>query len=406
MPANATYKNILSLSLTEILARGISFFLNIYFARVFSLSTYGEYGFAATTINFFILFSNFGLDTYMIARYSSNISLFRLEVSKILNIKILLSIISITLLFAFSFTLENSAKLLLLTYGLLILSNILNMNWYFQAVEKMKYILFFKSIESLLFAVLTFSLIQINKSVFSIPISLFIAQLLVYIFAWKFIKLQTKISFEFDFHIIKNILPIGLSSFLIMIYYHIDIIILQYFRGEIEVAVYNASVKIFLFAIAPLSIILNIYFPKFSKVYAKEKQNIVKLYYEYGLFLIITALVIFLILYFYSYTIIMRVYGVSFVNSIYSLRILSFNVLLVGINIMLGNPLIAFGKNKYYLIAISTGAISNLILNIIFIPSFGFIGASYITVISEMFVFLSFIIIHYKLLKANIYAAK
>jgi len=61
--------------------------------------------------------------------------------------------------------------------------------------------------------------------------------------------------------------------------------------------------------------------------------------------------------------------------------------LVISMNIFFGNPLIAWGKQKQYSIAIAIGAAANIILNILWIPKYTYIGASMATLLSETAVF-------------------
>ncbi len=64
------------------------------------------------------------------------------------------------------------------------------------------------------------------------------------------------------------------------------------------------------------------------------------------------------------------------------------NTIVVSVNIFLGNPMMAWGKQKEYAIAISFGAITNIILNFILIPKYSYIGAAFATLLSEVAVFI------------------
>jgi O-antigen/teichoic acid export membrane protein len=61
--------------------------------------------------------------------------------------------------------------------------------------------------------------------------------------------------------------------------------------------------------------------------------------------------------------------------------------LVISVNIFFGNPLIAWGKQKEYSIAIAFGAVTNIILNILLIPKYSYIGASLATLMAEVAVF-------------------
>jgi O-antigen/teichoic acid export membrane protein len=85
--------------------------------------------------------------------------------------------------------------------------------------------------------------------------------------------------------------------------------------------------------------------------------------------------------------IILLVFGGKYLASAVPLSILAMNVIVVSINVFLGNPMIAWGKQKEYAIAISFGALTNIILNFILIPRYSYIGAAFATLLSEVAVF-------------------
>jgi O-antigen/teichoic acid export membrane protein len=78
------------------------------------------------------------------------------------------------------------------------------------------------------------------------------------------------------------------------------------------------------------------------------------------------------------------------------LSILAMNIFLVGINILFGNPLTLWDKQKVYTLAVAGGAASNIILNVLLIPKYSYIGAAFATLLSEIVVFLGVVTIFYK----------
>ena len=79
--------------------------------------------------------------------------------------------------------------------------------------------------------------------------------------------------------------------------------------------------------------------------------------------------------------------GNSFIKTGILVQILSITILLMTIsNVLRTQFLIPHGKDKEYIIAIIIGAIINVILNLIFIPKFGSLGACIGTVCAEFLV--------------------
>jgi O-antigen/teichoic acid export membrane protein len=167
---------------------------------------------------------------------------------------------------------------------------------------------------------------------------------------------------------------------------------LGYYKGNSEVGIYNAAYKIFLVFIVPFQLILTAFFPKLSRNKPSKLNNFKSLFYTYSLSLFISSLIIFFVLFYFSNDIIHIVFGLKYAEAYKPLSILSLNVLVIGINIVFGNPLIAWGQQKKYIIPIGIGAITNIILNIILIPKYSYNGAAIATLFSEVAVFIGIII--------------
>ncbi len=105
------------------------------------------------------------------------------------------------------------------------------------------------------------------------------------------------------------------------------------------------------------------------------------------MFLFFSGLISATVLFLFRDLLIQFVFGEGYNDAALPLSILAMNALVISINIFFGNPLIAWGKQKEYSIAIMLGAIANIILNIVFIPSYSYNGAAFATLLSEAVVF-------------------
>jgi len=100
--------------------------------------------------------------------------------------------------------------------------------------------------------------------------------------------------------------------------------------------------------------------------------------------------------------IIIFLFGESFIPSIFPLRILLVGTVLFGIVKSIGGTLPAIGRPDLSLKITTTGAIANVVLNILFIPHLGIAGAATATVTS--LIIISILLIYYisKLTKASL----
>jgi len=86
--------------------------------------------------------------------------------------------------------------------------------------------------------------------------------------------------------------------------------------------------------------------------------------------------------------IILLMYGPGFTNSIIALQILSFDILLIFMYTTLGTFLISIDKQNQMAISAFVTALVNVIINIILIPYFSYVGAAVTTVICETVLFI------------------
>lgn len=392
--SNQIIKNLVSLTGAEVISKIIGLITAAYLGRVLKPEGFGILGFATAFVSYFLLMVNFGLDTYGTREVAKDNSL----IAKLVN-----NILPMRLLFAFAwfiiFTIvvvlidkSYTIKVVLLISAINLFTTAISINWIFMGIEKM-WIISIRQILTNLFTligIILFVRYENNLIIAAVVTTLSgIINSLWLLFIYK--KMYNKISFEFDLTFWKYIfyesLPLVFSSFMVAIYYNFDIVMLGYIKSERDVGIYSAAYKIILVGIVPFSLILNSFFPSLSKIGlidSKEFWNTLK---NYSLFMFTTGITIAAMLFFNSDLIIKIIFGSKYALASIPLSILTMNLLIVGVNIFFGNPLIAWGKQKQYSIAIALGAITNIILNIILIPKYSYIGAAYATLMSEVAVF-------------------
>lgn len=381
-------KNISILSIGELISRGINFLSFAYLARVITVSDFGLIGFGTALINFLLNFVNFGMDRICLRDLSHKRILTPNFLLNIAIIRIILSSISF-LLYLMILFLDSKTNLPIILLGLTIFSSGLSLNYLARAIEQFKIIVINQIFTSVLTMILYYTLV---KSKFDFLIAIYIIVFasilnnLIYLYNFKIYLFRLKNSFSLPFikKLIVDSFPLFISSLMVAIYYFADTIMLGFIRTEYEVGIYSASNKVFLLLIIPFNIIVSVFLPKIAKNIKLVDRNF--LYYYVlmiliGVFLGITT-------YLFAPEIIIFVFGNSFLSSVLPLKILALNTILVGINMSIGDPLTVWGKQKQYLIAVSIGAFTNIILNLIFIPKFSYNGAAFTTLLSELSVFI------------------
>ena len=382
------FKNIVILSCGELISRGINFLSFAYLARVISISDFGLIGFGTAFINFLLNFVNFGMDRICLRDLSQRRILTPNFLLNIAIIRIILSSISF-LLYLMILILDSKTNLPIILLGLTIFSSGLSLNYLARAIEQFKIIVINQIFTSVLIMILYYTLV---KSKFDFLIAIYIIVFasilnnLIYLYNFKIYLFKIKNSFSplFIKKIIVDSFPLFISSLMVAIYYFADTIMLGFIKTEYEVGIYSASNKVFLLLIIPFNIIVSIFLPKIAKNIKLVDSN----FLYYYIFMIFIGVFLGIIVYLYASEIIVLIFGNSFLSSVLPLKILALNTIIVGVNMTLGEPITVWGKQKQYLIAVSMGAFTNIILNLIFIPKFSYNGAAFTTLLSELSVFI------------------
>lgn len=213
-----------------------------------------------------------------------------------------------------------------------------------------------------------------------------------------FLLVRSKFSLGFGFNpeiareIVLEALPVGVLLLVFSVYNRVDIIILEYFHGVGDVAVYNLAYKVHENLILGAAFIMNALFPIISKNFADNKEGVRSIYQKAFGILSILGLFIALVFFILAPIVVNILTGHQageFSESILVLRILLLATFMSYLNHLTGFSLIAAGRQKLSLL-VGVGALFvNLMLNFLFIPRYSFLAAAVVTGITEFFVLIA-----------------
>lgn len=385
-------KNTFALFIMQIVASILSFLLGIFIARNLGDIGLGKYSFAYTFVFFFAIFLDLGYNMLLIRdvsrdkskvnKYVSNLLSFRLISSLIVFLFIILIINlmgypsdtkNIVYLFAFYIILDSFSYIYKMT---------------FRAFERMEYEAAISISSNILrvslalvviflgYGLIVVGLVFIFSSIFDFLISTIICEK-------KFVKSITEFDFSFFKSTIKIALPLVMISIFSTIFVSADTVMLSILKGDAVVGWYNAAYNLVLGLRIIPQLFVSALFPTLSYYYVTSRKSLKVVYEKYFRYLLILGLPIALGATLLSEKIILFIYGSEFMNSIIALQILSWDILLIFLYTILGCFLVAIDRQNDMVIAILVTAIINVIINIILIPHYSYIGAAAATVASE-----------------------
>ncbi|MBI5754839.1 flippase [Candidatus Peregrinibacteria bacterium] len=206
------------------------------------------------------------------------------------------------------------------------------------------------------------------------------------------------ISYRFDWAYWKEVLlkalPYGAALIFSMIYFQIDSVLLSLMKGPEEVGIYGVPMKIVeILAIVPV-FFMNSVLPVFTR-HLHQKSERAKEIFQYAFdFLVFSGLPFLVGAFVLAYPIVFVVSSPEFLSRLsegfygsdVGLRILIFAAFFAYVNAVFSFALVALNR-QIDLLKINAGcALFNIIANILVIPAWGFRGAAFTSILSELFI--------------------
>lgn len=187
-------------------------------------------------------------------------------------------------------------------------------------------------------------------------------------------------SFDYTYLLFKQSWPIAATLILNIVYFRADSFMIAYFKPIADVGIYNVAYAVFQSVLVLPTFIMNAYYPLML-----TSLNGVKFV---GLSLFALAGFGTLMMTFFAPLILRILTGGGFIGSVQSLQILSLGFPAYFLSALSMWLLVTKGRYKIMLLIYTSGLAFNLILNFIYIPTYSFLAASWITVISEYAIFI------------------
>jgi O-antigen/teichoic acid export membrane protein len=393
-------KNIASLFSVQFIDTIFTLALSIFIARLLGDIDFGKYSFAIAFPTIFILFLDLGYETLIVRDVARDKSLAYEYLNKLLTFRILLTPLIIFLIIA-TITIagypESTKNVVYLFSIFLILEAISNVFIVtFRAFEKMEYEAIIRIGNSILRSSIALLVLFLGYGLIAIGIIYVVSGFIevlssLVVCRKKFVKIKWIIDFSFIKKSIKIALPIGMLSIFGYIYVRIDTVMLSLMKGDAVVGWYNAAYNLILGFRAIPQIVMFALLPLLSYSYLSSKESLQNSYEKSFKYLLILGLPISIGIFMLSKDFILLFYGEQYINSIDALRILTWDVVLKFLYICAGFILISSDKQNKMAIIVIFSAFLNIILNLFLIPSYSYIGSGIATLITEIFVLLSYL---------------
>ncbi len=190
--------------------------------------------------------------------------------------------------------------------------------------------------------------------------------------------------------VFQNAWPFGLAAFFHLIYFQSDIILIKYMVGDNQAGIYNVAftimVAVYMF---PAVLYQKFLLPKLHRWANHDKDKFYEVYRKGNLAMLLLGLIAMVLVWVLSTWAIPFIFGNEYQDSIIILNILALSAPIIFVAFSTGATLVTQEHMRLKVKLMGIVAAINLVLNFIFIPIYGIIGAAVTTVISN-FVLLIF----------------
>ena len=209
--------------------------------------------------------------------------------------------------------------------------------------------------------------------------------LIAYFWVNKIVTIKLRFNFKMWRNLLIKAIPLGISAVLIFIYYKVDTIILSLMKPSADVGIYGAAYKVLDIVSTFPGMFCGLLLPVFANVFTKNKMPHFNKLIQKGFdVLAITGIPITIILFSLARPIILLVAGNQFTSSVLALQILAPSAALIYLNWIFWIALVGGDKQNNLILPYLLITIFNVILNLILIPRYSYLGAASTTIATQL----------------------
>ncbi len=381
----------------QAVAHGIN--LAIGLATAFVLSRYlgvegfGQFNYIFAFFYFFLSINDFGVNVIVVREASQNRERSGEIIGAMLSFKLLLAVVSVLLAWTTIWLMDFSEELrnALFLYALILPVIALQLPAViFQVALKMEY----PSLIGIFNRVLGFLLLMIavwmGYGLTALVAALLLTEVGYLLVLLKYARLFVRPIWRCDLMLWKEVLrssiPLGIAGLFAALINRVDFIMLERMTDMHQVGLYSAAYKVTsLLEAFPLMVMGTIY-PLMSRYANEDLGKLRVLYKKSVLCLGIAAVPLGISITLFAPFIVRFLFGAQFAGADQGLMVLVWSTVFLYLALGGGNLLISVGKEKVSLFILASGAFINIGLNLLWIPTMGFVGAALSTAITFLII--------------------
>ena len=365
-----------------------------YVTRVLGPEGVGRVNYSQSIIGYFAILSSFGIGTYAIREVA------KVRDNRYLASKLSLELLSINLIttliayFVFFLVIEipvfEDYRSLLYLFSVSLVLTTLGMDWLYVANEDYIYITIRTVALQVVSLFLLFVLVKSKDDVFNYALLIVLTQSGANIFNFYHSRKYIDFSTIKKIQVVKHLRPICfffITALTVTLNTLIDQSMLGFIKGDYDVGLYAASIKISHIVITVMCSVIGILFPRLSYMIGNNDSAWIQLLDKTIDLLLLLSIPCTIGLTVLREPAISVLAGSQFNKATSILAIMNIMIVLLSLSHLFGNLVfMALGKEKWTFQVTAYGVVINIVLNYFLIPIWGAEGAAIATVSTGVFV--------------------
>jgi O-antigen/teichoic acid export membrane protein len=402
------FKNTAFVTLGNVTLKALNFLFGVYVVRALGDDRFGQYSIALAFVGLFSIFAELGMTQYAMREIARDRSKTQVLFWNLVTVRLLLAvlgIVGITLgAVAAGYSSELILGIFLQTCGFLLSAFAVPLQVVLTANERFDYKAGLNILGQLVFvalgAIFLFSgwgfISLIIANLIGIPLQIALA-------AWAIKRHHlATLSFQVDPHtwipLIRSGIPFGIISLALTITFSADSVMLSMYQPERVVGWYNVAYRLVFALMFFFGGFKEAIVPSLSRTYVSDPIRVERWYYRSVKFIVLVSFPMAIGGMLVAFPLIRFLYTDKFLPSALALQILIWDVPFLMFSAFCGNMSTIVSEERTAARIYSVNAVANIALNLYAIPHFGMIGASFITVVTDLIGSLQFyLLFHHKL---------
>ncbi len=356
----------------------------------------GIYSYTSSIAAYFMLFSLLGIQNYgnrLIASTKNDKQEKSRQFFSLYILQMIMSLLVIIVYLSYVFFCDIDHKSIALVQSIYLLSAMFDISWFFYGSEKFKPTSVVGAVTKFIYLVLTLIFVRDSGDLSIYVLIMGIYTICNNLFLFPLLKnnlVKVKITRKDIIKHLKPCLILFIPVIAVSIYKIMDKIMLGNIAGTTEVGFYEQAEKIISIPLQLVSALGVVMLPKMANIISESRDTDVKRYILKSLdFIMFLIIPIVLGLICISDTFVPLFLGQEFSNSSILLKGLAISVIFVTYgNVIRTHYIIPKCLDHILVGSVLSGAIINLILNILLIPHYAALGAVIATIVAEFMVVL------------------